>query len=105
MLGGAGVGKTRLVRELYQHSQQLLDSPTAWRTGRCPPFGENVTYAALADIVKAEAGILDTDSADTARERLDRSLSDLVGPAEVARLADALRPLVGLRGPPLAARA
>jgi predicted ATPase/class 3 adenylate cyclase len=103
VLGRAGIGKSRLVRELYQHSEQLLDSPVAWRTGRCPPFGENVTYAALADIVKAEAGILDTDSADTARERLDRALHELVGPAEVARLSDALSPLVGLRGSKLAA--
>ncbi len=98
MLGRAGIGKTRLVRELYQHSQQLLDRPIAWRTGRCQPFGENVTYAALADIVKSEAGILDTDSADIARERLDRVLRDLVGPGELARLSDALAPLVGLRG-------
>ncbi|MDT5037385.1 MAG: hypothetical protein QOE03_2570, partial [Micromonosporaceae bacterium] len=98
VLGRAGIGKTRLVRELYLHSEQMLDTAVGWRTGRCPPFGENVTYAALADIVKAEAGILDTDSADIARERLDRALHDLVGAGEVARLADALCPLVGLRG-------
>ncbi|MCW2643643.1 MAG: adenylyl cyclase [Dactylosporangium sp.] len=103
VLGRAGIGKSRLVRELYQHSEQLLDASIAWRTGRCPPFGENVTYAALADIVKAEAGILDTDSAEVARERLDRALRDLVDPAEVARLSDALSPLVGLRGSTLAA--
>ncbi|NJC69721.1 AAA family ATPase [Planosporangium thailandense] len=98
VLGRAGIGKSRLVRELYQHSEQLLDASVAWRTGRCPPFGENVTYAALADIVKAEAGILDTDRADVARERLDAALRDLVGAAEMARLSDALGPLVGLRG-------
>jgi class 3 adenylate cyclase len=103
VLGRAGIGKSRLVRELYLHSEQLLDAPVAWRTGRCPPFGENVTYAALADIVKAEAGILDTDSADTARERLDRALRDLVGPGEMTRLSDALGPLVGLHGSTLAA--
>jgi predicted ATPase/class 3 adenylate cyclase len=98
VLGRAGIGKSRLARELYLHSEQLLDTAVAWRTGRCPPFGENVTYAALADIVKAEAGILDTDSAEVARERLDRALRNLVEPSEVARLSDALNPLVGLRG-------
>jgi class 3 adenylate cyclase len=103
IIGRAGIGKSRLVRELYLHSEQLLDVPVTWRTGRCPPFGENVTYAALADIVKAEAGILDTDSADAARERLDRSLRELVGPGEAPRLSDAISPLVGLPGSTLAA--
>jgi hypothetical protein len=57
------------VYELRQQSQRLLTEPVRWRTGRCPSFGEDVAYAALADIVKAEAGILDTDtsSPDTRR--------------------------------------
>jgi class 3 adenylate cyclase len=103
VLGHAGIGKSRLVHELFQHAQQLFDARVAWRTGRCPPFGENVTFAALADIVKAQAGILDTDSADTARGRLDDALLELVGPVEVARLSDPLGPLVGLPGSKLAA--
>ena len=32
-----------------------------WRQGRCLPYGEGVTFWALAEIVKAHAGILDTD--------------------------------------------
>src|SRR6266540_1456369 len=103
VLGRAGIGKSRLVRELYRHSERLLNANVCWRTGRCPPFGENVTYAALADIVKAQAGILDTDSAEAARERLDTALHAMVGPEEAARLAVALRPLVGLTGTQLAA--
>ena len=83
--------------------RRLFDASIAWRTGRCPPFGENVTFAALADIVKAQAGILDTDTADTARERLDAALLDSSGRVEVARLSDPLGPLVGLPGPKLAA--
>lgn len=122
VLGRAGIGKSRLVRELFRHGERLVDQPLTWRTGRCPPFGENVTFAALADIVKAEAGILDTDTAAAAAERLDATLSELLAPpaespqppgevpppgevgragpavAEAGRLADALRPLVGLHG-------
>ena len=63
VFGRAGIGKSRLVRELFKHAERLIDQPVTWRTGRCPPFGENVAFAALADIVKAEAGILDTDTA------------------------------------------
>jgi len=112
VLGHAGIGKSRLVHELFLHAERLFDAPVAWRTGRCPPFGENVTYAALADIVKAQAGILDTDTAETTRERLDAALATIVGPerasaaswasSEAERLADALSPLVGLPGPKLA---
>lgn len=96
VFGQAGIGKTRLVRELYEQGKELRGQPVVWRTGRCPPFGENVTFAALADIVKAEAGILDTDSADVAAERLTSVLRDLVGEVEAGRLAGALGPLVGL---------
>ncbi|MGI5237112.1 AAA family ATPase [Dactylosporangium sp. CA-139066] len=102
VLGHAGIGKSRLVHELFLHAERLFDAPVAWRTGRCPPFGENVTYAALADIVKAQSGILDTDSAETTRERLNAALDAIVGPSEAERLAEALSPLVGLPGPKLA---
>ncbi|MER7005714.1 adenylate/guanylate cyclase domain-containing protein [Dactylosporangium sp. NPDC000555] len=101
VLGHAGIGKSRLVHELFLHAERLFDAPVAWRTGRCPPFGENVTYAALADIVKAQSGILDTDTAETTRERLGTALAAIVGPSEAERLAEALSPLVGLPGPKL----
>ncbi|HEX5541836.1 MAG TPA: AAA family ATPase, partial [Micromonospora sp.] len=96
--GPAGIGKSRLVRELFRHVEQL-DETVSWRAGRCPPFGENVTFAALADIVKSEAGILDTDPADTAQARLTSAVAELVDTADVDRMVDALRPLVGLPGP------
>jgi predicted ATPase/class 3 adenylate cyclase len=124
VFGRAGLGKSRLVRELYRHADRLIDEPVTWRTGRCPPFGENVTFAALADIVKAEAGILDTDDAEAAAQRLATAVGDLVaatrpalaatrpmlagtrgghGDGEAERLIDGLRPLVGLPGPKLPA--
>jgi class 3 adenylate cyclase len=101
ILGRAGIGKSRLVRELYQHAIALIDTQVCWRSGRCQPFGENVAYAPLADVVKAQAGVLATDTPETVRERLDAALRELVPSGQSARLSDALRPLLGLPGSPL----
>ena len=38
-----------------------------WRQGRSLPYGEGVTFWALAEMVKAQAGILETDSAERGR--------------------------------------
>ncbi|WP_346434200.1 ATP-binding protein [Phytohabitans maris] len=94
LFGHAGIGKSRLVRELHG----LATPPATWYVGNCPPFGDDVAFAALADIVKAATGILDTDTAPTAARRLSDAVADLVPPAEATRLVDALRPLVGLDG-------
>ena len=98
VFGAPGIGKSRLLRELARHAAGMADPPVCWRTGHCPPFGENVTYAALAGIVKAEASILDSDDEATARTRLDAAVSELTTSEDPARLADALGPLVGLPG-------
>jgi class 3 adenylate cyclase len=98
IFGAAGIGKSRLLRELARHAATITDPPICWRVGHCPPFGENVTYAALADIVKAEATILDSDDEATARQRLQLALAELVAGEDVPRLAGALEPLVGLPG-------
>jgi class 3 adenylate cyclase len=98
VFGQAGIGKSRLVRELHRRADAPAGARMVWRTGHCPPFGENVTYAGLADIVKAEAGIRETDPATTARDRLERAVRAVVSGPEADRLIDALGPLVGLPG-------
>jgi predicted ATPase/class 3 adenylate cyclase len=98
LLGQPGIGKSRLTRELQRHVARMLDHPVTWRVGHCRPFGENVTYAALADIVAAEAGILDTDPAEVARARLSRAVGEVSADGSVELLTGALGPLVGLPG-------
>lgn len=111
IFGQPGIGKSRLVRELHRHAQRLGGDghdggegdegsvAVTWHTGYCQPFGENVTYAGLADIIKAEAGIRDTDPAETAGARLRAAVRAAAGAGDAERLTSALGPLVGLVGP------
>jgi class 3 adenylate cyclase/tetratricopeptide (TPR) repeat protein len=92
VLGDPGIGKSRLVRELFS----VVDAGTEminWRRGRCVPYGEGRSLWALREIVRAHAGILESHDAGTAAELLERVVEE--GPGH-AWLCDRLRPLVGL---------
>ncbi|HJQ51553.1 MAG TPA: AAA family ATPase [Gaiellaceae bacterium] len=98
LVGVPGIGKSRLVAELFQ----ILEAETEltnWRQGRSLPYGERVSFWALGEIVKAHAGILESDDAATAEGKLAAMVDDL---AEDERERDWLarhtRPLVGLEG-------
>ena len=70
----------------------------AWRKGRCLPYGEGITFWALGEIVKAEAGILESDDPETAREKLLRAIPESEPDRDwlLARVGT----LVGLDAPP-----
>ncbi len=92
VLGDPGIGKTRLVQELFAHVDGL-PAMTTWREGHCVPYGESRTFRALRGIVMAHAGILEGDDAPAVEERLRQAVPE--GP-EHQWLVDRLRPLVGL---------
>jgi class 3 adenylate cyclase/tetratricopeptide (TPR) repeat protein len=94
LVGIPGIGKSRLVAELFAAVQQDPEFIT-WRRGRSLPYGEATPLFAFAEMVKAEAGILDTDAADDAAQKLGRATSELLGD-EAGWVTDRLRPLVGL---------
>ncbi len=102
VVGAHGLGKSRLARELRRRFR-AGDTPVRWLVGRGLPYGEGSAYAALAEIVKSYAGVLDTDPPETARRRLTEALHGLVPAERVERIADLLGPLVGLPGRPSAA--
>ncbi len=52
--GEAGVGKSRLVRELVEWTERQAQAPLVLR-GRCLPYGDGVTYWPLAEILKGLA--------------------------------------------------
>ena len=96
LVGVPGIGKSRLVYELFQiveADRELI----LWRQGRSLSYGEGVSFWALSEIVKAQAGVLDTDGAEQTEEKLRAAVATLVSDAaEVQWLERHLRPLVGL---------
>ena len=66
--GEPGVGKSRLVRELWGWLADQSPRPFC-RTGRCLAYGQ-FTYWPLGEAVKEHLGILETDSPEAVRERL-----------------------------------
>jgi class 3 adenylate cyclase/tetratricopeptide (TPR) repeat protein len=96
LVGVPGIGKSRLVFELLQQVEADPELVT-WRQGRCLPYGDGVALWALGEMVKAQAGILETDAADAAAGKLERAVSDLIADErEMAWVTGHLRPLVGL---------
>ena len=82
IVGPAGIGKTRLAREL---ASEVADSAKV-AVGRCPSYGEGITYHPLIEILRQVA---DGDA--------DRRIRELVGPGEESDLvARRIRNLVGL---------
>src|SRR6476620_4141326 len=96
LVGVPGIGKSRLIAELFQ----VVDADPdliLWRQGRSLPYGEGLSYWALAEIVKSQVGILETDSTETAEAKLRASVTAAIGdPQEAAWTERHLRPLVGL---------
>jgi class 3 adenylate cyclase/tetratricopeptide (TPR) repeat protein len=66
--GEAGVGKTRLVRELWQWLAEQQPEPRR-RTGRCLAYG-HAAYWALGEILKEDLGIRESDSEERVAELL-----------------------------------
>ena len=69
IVGDAGVGKTRLVRELWEwlgaQTPELLR-----RTGRCLPYGQGTTYWPFAEVLREHFAILESDAPEAVARRL-----------------------------------
>jgi class 3 adenylate cyclase/tetratricopeptide (TPR) repeat protein len=93
LVGVPGIGKSRLVGELFQAIERggVL---TYWRQGRSLPYGAGVSYWALAEMVKAQAGILETDGDDEVEAKLAGAVERLVE-EDADWVVAQLRPLVG----------
>jgi class 3 adenylate cyclase len=96
LVGVPGIGKSRLVGELFR-SIDRGGELTYWRQGRSLPYGEGVSYWALGEMVKAQAGILETDGDDEVEAKLERTVTQLLD-EDADWVLSHLRPLVGQAG-------
>jgi class 3 adenylate cyclase len=95
LVGVPGIGKSRLVHELVRsHFHDAANR--SWRQGRCLPYGDGVSFWAIAEIVKAQAGILESDDERTVTDKLARAVTSAVAPGDVEWVTSALSPLVGV---------
>ena len=99
LVGEPGIGKSRLLWELYSRLHADPAVFVNWRQGRSLPYGDGVSFWALGEIVKAHAGILESDAAGVAEEKLRGAVeAALTDEGEARWVLGHLRPLVGLGG-------
>jgi class 3 adenylate cyclase/tetratricopeptide (TPR) repeat protein len=69
VVGEAGSGKSRLLWEFFKYLDGIKQERW-WHQGRCLAYGEGVGFWALAEMVRARAGILEEEPPAIAREKL-----------------------------------
>ncbi|MEP6757995.1 MAG: adenylate/guanylate cyclase domain-containing protein [Actinomycetota bacterium] len=82
--GIGGIGKSRLAWELLKYIDGLSDD-IYWHQGRCPAYGEGITFWALGEMVRMRAGIAETDAPGVSRTKLTTSIAEHVPDEEERR--------------------
>jgi class 3 adenylate cyclase len=95
LVGTAGIGKSRLLAELRQRVAGEHEPPT-WRASRAQPHAQGGSFGALVELVKAEAGILDSDQAAITERKLTDAVARVVASPAAGWITQQLRPLVGV---------
>nr|MDP8904862.1 AAA family ATPase [Chloroflexota bacterium] len=75
--GPAGIGKSRLAWELEKYVGGLVEV-IYWHRGRCPAYGEGVSFWALGEMVRQRAGLAETDNEVTTRGQIEATVAEFV---------------------------
>ncbi|MDQ1534251.1 MAG: hypothetical protein QOF28_2012 [Actinomycetota bacterium] len=96
IVGVPGIGKSRLVAELGAYLEKDPEL-TTWRHGHVLSYGTGVAFFALSQIVKQQCGILDSDNALAASEKLDAAIVALgLEGADARWVRNQVGPLAGI---------
>ena len=96
IVGAPGIGKSRLVLELFAAADRSGDDVLRLQ-GHSVPYGEGISLHALSEMAKAQSGIAPADDAETAARKLQDAVGAVVAdPAEARWIVEHLRPLAGL---------
>ncbi len=100
VVGQAGIGKSRLAWEFLKYVDGRIED-IFWHEGRCPAYGEGVTFWALGEMVRGRAGLVETDDHATTRAKVRASIEEWV-PDEIERatVERALLTLLGVEPAP-----
>jgi DNA-binding SARP family transcriptional activator/tetratricopeptide (TPR) repeat protein len=76
VIGQPGIGKSRLLRE-FQRRVAGTGSKIRWAVGRCQSYGA-APLVTVADLVRSCAAIVDSDRADTVRDKMHQLLDRIL---------------------------
>ncbi|MGZ8626292.1 MAG: adenylate/guanylate cyclase domain-containing protein [Actinomycetota bacterium] len=100
IVGIGGIGKSRLAWEFLKYVDGLAED-VYWHQGRCPAYGEGVTFWALGEMVRMRAEIAETDSPVDSRRKLGEAVERFVTDTEERRwILPRLGHLLGLEDRP-----
>jgi class 3 adenylate cyclase/tetratricopeptide (TPR) repeat protein len=96
VVGEAGAGKSRLLWEYFKYMDGV-ERLVSWHQGRCLSYGDGVAYWALAEMVRARAGITEEEGPEAARGKLRAAIERWVSDERERRLIEPrLAHLLGL---------
>ncbi len=97
--GIGGIGKSRLAWELLKWIDGLVEN-IWWHQGRCPSYGDCVTFWALGEMVRMRA-LAETDDPASSRRKLSATVAEFVpDPDERRWIEPRLAHLLGLEAAP-----
>ncbi len=95
LVGQAGIGKSRLIREFSNYVDGLVDD-IYWHEGRSPSYGDGLSLWALGEMIRGRAGIQETDSPEVTAERLGMAVDTFIAEGDAAWVHERLAGLLGV---------